>query len=150
MVHQTESGARGSSGPGGTGKGAALAILATAPRPGLVLQELCPPLMPSEASALQTAWLKHIVRELPGASVFLYGRPADALPMLRYFAGPGVELREWPGANEPGTVESMATVAGELFAEGYGPVLVRTMDAPEPTEAVLLACLRAAARGDLV
>ena len=145
MVPQTESG-----GPGSrpSANGPALAILTTAPRPGLVLQGLCPPLRAAEASALQTAWLKHIAQELPGIAVFLFGRPADAMPMLRYFAGPGVELREWPVLAPNGRTqdwqEAAIAVARDLFAQGFGPVLVRAADAPEPTQATLLACAAAA------
>lgn len=132
-------------------KGPALAILATAPRPGLVLQGTCPPLRPAEAAALQTAWLKHIVQELPGVAVYLFGRPKDAMPMLRYFAGPGVELRDWQMVtDERGPIEPMAAVAQELFAAGHGPVLVRTADAPEPSANDLLACAAATGRGELV
>jgi predicted enzyme related to lactoylglutathione lyase len=126
-------------------------VLATAPRPGLVLAGVCPPLRPAEAAALQTAWLKRVCTELPGIAVFLFGRPTDALPMLRYFAGPGVELREWPAevaGAEPR--EAMAAVARLLFAEGHTPVLVRTPDVPDADEAGVLACAAAAARGDLV
>jgi hypothetical protein len=147
MGDQTDSRADGST---AHHRGATLAVLATAPRPGLVLQGACPPLTPAEAGALQTAWLKGIAQELPGAAVHLFGRPADALPMLRYFAGPGVELRQWhdlaadSAAGEPA---QFAAAAAELFAEGHGPVLVRTADAPEPTTAHLLACLQAARAG---
>lgn len=133
-------------GPAPGPRGPVLAILATAPRPGLALPAACPPLLPSEAGALQTAWLKHIAQELPGVAVLLCGRPADALPMLRYFAGPGVDLRGWPEAAGEPTV----ALARELFAAGFGPVLVRTADAPEPQQGELLACVAAARRGDFV
>lgn len=143
MADQTDSSA--------ASRGPALAILATAPRPGLVLQETCPPLHPAEAAALQTAWLKQIVQELPGVAVHLFGRPTDALPMLRYFAGPGVELREArPMADESGPVDPRTAAAGELFALGFGPVLVRCADAPEPGRSEVLACAAAAAAGDFV
>lgn len=156
MVHQTETGPGGSSATTGS---PALAVLATAPRPGLVLTGLCPPFSAAEAAALQTAWLKHIVQELPGAVVFLFGRPASALPMLHYFAGPGVTLREWrtepAGAErhpEPATrlERVMAATALELFAMGHAPVLVRTSDAPDVPTTNLLACLAAARAGHRV
>ena len=143
MARQTETGTAGSG-----GRGPALAILATAPRPGLVLPGLCPPLLPAEAAALQTAWLKRFCTELPGVAVYLFGRPADALPMLRYFAGPGVELREWQADER--RVDAMSEVARGLFAEGYSPVLVRTADVPDALEADVLACAAAAASGDVV
>lgn len=114
----------------------------------MVLQGCCPPLTPAEAGALQTAWLKQIVQELPGAAVVLFGRPDDAMPMLRYFAGPGVELRAWP-ATAP-VVDPMLAAADALFAADHGPVLVRSADAPQPQQEELLACLAATARGDLV
>jgi len=127
-------------------QGAVLAILATAPRPGLVLQAACPPLLPAEAGALQTAWLKHIAQELPGVKVLLCGRPDDALAMLRYFAGPGVDLRGWPaGGGDP-----IVALARELFAAGHLPVLIRTADSPEPTPEQLLPCVEAARRGAFV
>jgi catechol 2,3-dioxygenase-like lactoylglutathione lyase family enzyme len=148
MPHQTDSAPPGSSRPG---RGPALAILATAPRPGLVLQGACPPLRPAEAAALQTAWLKGIAQELPGAAVVLFGAPADALPMLRYFAGPGVELREWRARGDArGQIDPFSAAALELFEVGHAPVLVRTADAPEPTTADLLGCLVAAAAGEFV
>jgi len=87
--------------------------------------------------------LKHIAQELPGVAVFLCGRPLDAMPMLRYFAGPGVELRDWPAAT-PEPKDAMIAVASELFEKGFGPVLVRTADAPEPAQEALLACAEAA------
>ncbi len=148
MAQPTESGTGGSR---AGERGPALAVLATAPRPGLVLQGCCPPLTPTEAGALQTAWLKQVVQELPGAAVFLFGRPADAMPMLRYFAGPGVELREWPATVSPGSgAEPMLAAAAALFNAGHGPVLVRGVDAPQPQQADLLACLAACQRGEFV
>lgn len=139
-------------GPGSppTGKGAVLALLATAPRPGLSLRGCCPPLTPAEAGALQTAWLKAAAQELPGATVLLYGQPLDALPMLKYFAGPGVDLRPFRGQLGPGGQEPIQTLAAELFAEGFGPVLVRLCDVPDAVEADLVACLAAVQRGRLV
>lgn len=145
MAHQTESGPTGS---GPAAKGPALAILAVAPRPGLVLPGLCPPFSPTEAGALQTAWLKGIVQELPGVAVHLFGGPADALPMLRYFAGPGVTLRPWqPAAPDLAT---LLAAAAELLAEGHAPVAVRTTDAPDAPTAAVLACLAAAAVAPVV
>ncbi|MCB9887499.1 MAG: hypothetical protein H6838_18555 [Planctomycetes bacterium] len=126
-------------------------MLATAPRPGLVLRGCCPPLTPAEAGAMQTAWLKQVVQELPGAAVVLFGQPADAMPMLRYFAGPGVELREWPKPFDPrGAADPMLDAAAALFAAGHGPVLVRAVDAPEPQQEDLLACLQACRGGEFV
>lgn len=140
-----------SHGAGSAPAGPALAILATAPRPGLVLTGCCPPLTPVEAGALQTAWLKQIVQELPGVQVHLLGRPADAAPMLRYFAGPGVELQEWRDrSDEHGPVDPMLAAAAALFAAGSGPVLVRTADAPEPRQDDLLSCVAAARQGQMV
>ncbi len=135
--------------PGGSaagGRGPALAILTQAPRPGLVGNECCPPWTPAEIAALHTAWLKRIAQEMAGVAVFLFGRPTDALPMLRYFAGPGVELREWRG--DP--AEPAAAVAAALQALGHGPVLVRTATAPDATEADVRLCLAAAQRGETV
>lgn len=154
MGGQTDSTHKGSpdpnrvapAGPTPCPAGPVLAILTTAPRPGLALAAACPPLTPTEAGALQTAWLKHIVQELPGVAVMLCGTPADAMPMLRYFAGPGVQLRGWPvTAGEP-----TLALARELFAAGHGPVLIRTGDAPEPQQGELLACLAAARDGHFV
>ncbi|MFM1871675.1 MAG: hypothetical protein RL398_1097 [Planctomycetota bacterium] len=138
MVQPTESGTAGSL---GRAKGPALGILAVAPRPGAVLQGCCPPLTAAEAGALQTAWLKLVAQELPGAAVLLFGTPPDAMPMLKYFAGPGVELRPWPAMPNGG--EAMLAAAAALLAEGYGPVLVRTADAPDVTERDLKNCLGA-------
>lgn len=144
MAHQTESQARGSGGP-------AIAILATAPRPGLALVGACPPLEPAEAAGLQTAWLKQTAQEHPGAAVYLCGRPADALPMLHYFAGPGVELRAWRSDHRgPMTRALLAETAAELFAAGHAPVLVRTADVPDVHRAALQACLEAARDGECV
>lgn len=143
MAHQTES--------HGPGSGPALAVLATAPRPGLVLVAACPPLRAAEAAGLQTAWLKQIVQELPGVAVYLCGRPADAAPMLRYFAGPGVELRAWHDTHRgPMTRDVLARAAAELFAAGHAPVLVRTADTPDVDPAALSTCLDAARQGACV
>jgi glycosyltransferase A (GT-A) superfamily protein (DUF2064 family) len=148
MAHQTESQGRGSA---GAGRGPALVVLATAPRPGLVLPGTCPPLRAAEAAGLQTAWLKEIAQELPGTAVHLCGRPADALPMLHYFAGPGVELHEWRSDHRGAMVRDvLARAAAEAFAAGHRPVLVRTADTPDVDRATLLACLDAARRGDCV
>jgi predicted enzyme related to lactoylglutathione lyase len=147
MRDQTETNAAGSG--AAAGRGPALVIVAEAPRPGNVLTGLCPPLRHGEAAALQTAWLKGIAQPLPGVAVWLFGRPADALPMLRYFAGPGVELREWtPPAGDPSSVFRAA--ATDLLAAGHAPVLVRGADAPDVEPRQLLACLAAAFRGDTV
>lgn len=147
MAQPTETAGRGSP---PTGKGPVLALLATAPRPGLSLRGCCPPLTPAEAGALQTAWLKSAAQELPGATVLLYGQPLDALPMLKYFAGPGVELR--PHRFQPGVggQEPIQALAAELFAEGFGPVLVRLCDVPDVIDADLQACLAATLHGRLV
>ncbi len=128
MAQPTETAGRGSP---PTGKGPVLALLATAPRPGLSLRGCCPPLTPAEAGALQTAWLKSAAQELPGATVLLYGQPLDALPMLKYFAGPGVELRPHRFLPGVGGQEPIQALAAELFAEGFGPVLVRLCDVPD-------------------
>lgn len=141
MADQTESSGGGSAAV----RGAAVAIVATAPRPGLALPNACPPLSPAEAAGLQTAWLKAIVGELPGVRVYLCGRPADALPMLRYFAGPGVELREWAwDGRGPVTRAALAECAAARFAEGHAPVLVRTAETPDVPVATVLACVEAA------
>lgn len=148
MGHQTERRTGGST-PGE--RGPALAILATAPRPGLVLRGLCPPLTAAEAAALQTAWLKSIAQELPGIGVHLFGRPADALPMLRYFAGPGVDLREWRAAHGAAVdLGALAAAAVDLFAAGHAPVLARAADAPDVPTDDLLACAEVARRGGTV
>jgi glycosyltransferase A (GT-A) superfamily protein (DUF2064 family)/catechol 2,3-dioxygenase-like lactoylglutathione lyase family enzyme len=148
MAQQTETRGHGSA---GGDRGPALAILATAPRPGLVLTGACPPLRPAEAAGLQTAWLKHLVQELPGVAVVLCGRPADALPMLRYFAGPGVELQPWP---EPGHgpvgLDALQRAAAALLDGVQAPVLVRTADTPDVAAATVLACLDAARDGHAV
>ncbi|MBL8751488.1 MAG: VOC family protein [Planctomycetes bacterium] len=127
-----------------------MGILATAPRPGLVLQGLCPPLTEAEAAALGTAWMKALVTELPGVAVHLLGRPADAMPMLRYFAGPGVSPSDW---NEPGTARpnrsTMVRALHTLLDRGHAPVAVRTVDAPDTTEAGVLGCLDAARLGSV-
>lgn len=144
MVDQTESSGGGSA----TMRGAAVAIVATAPRPGLALPDACPPLSPAEAAGLQTAWLKAIAGELPGVAVHLCGRPADALPMLRYFAGPGVELRPWNWTGRGAvSLAALAECAAARFAEGHAPVLVRTADTPDVPVETLLACVEAARRG---
>ncbi len=148
MALQTESQGQGSGGPA---HGPALVVLAIAPRPGLALPTACPPLRAAEAAGLQTAWLKQIAQELPGVTVHLCGRPADALPMLRYFAGPGVELGEWQEAPEgPMTRDVLARAAAAPFAAGHAPVLVRTADTPDIDSATLLACLDAARQGQCV
>ncbi|MBL9078792.1 MAG: hypothetical protein JNL08_14895 [Planctomycetes bacterium] len=122
-----------------------------APRPGLALVEACPPLRAAEAAGLQTAWLKQAAQELPGAAVYLFGGPADALPMLRYFAGPGVELLPFAAAGPtPPTRADLQAVAAELFALGHAPVVVRTADTPDVTAATVLACLAAAATGSVL
>lgn len=148
MADQTESPTGGST---PAPRGPALAILATALRPELVPPGLCPPLRPAEAAALQTAWLKQIAQALPGAAVYLFGRPADAMPMLRYFAGPGVELRPWhAAADAQGPIDPLTVAATELFAAGHGPVLVRAANVPDARDEDLQACLAAARRGEVV
>lgn len=89
---------------------------------------LCPPLLPEEAAGLYAAWLRRIVQPLPGVATFLYGEPRGGLEVLRYFAVPGVELREQgPGDRWARLADCFAA----LFAAGHGPVAVRTTDAPE-------------------
>ncbi len=143
MPQATVSGTSGSNAPA---SGAALGILATAPRPGLVLTGLVPSLTAAEAAALATAWMKVLVAELPGVAVQLFGRPADAMPMLRYFAGPGVTPCVW---DEPGTARpdraAMLRALTTLLDRGHAPVAVRVPDAPDTTEADVVACLQAAA-----
>jgi catechol 2,3-dioxygenase-like lactoylglutathione lyase family enzyme len=142
MARPTETSSAGS-----RARGAALGVLATEPRPGLVLAELCPPLDPGEAAALQTAWLKRIVQALPGAAVYLCGGPDDAAPMLRYFAGPGVELRARRGGDP---AAQFAAAGRELLAAGHDPIALCTADTPNAHDRDRLACLDAARSGAVV
>lgn len=144
MRPQTETTPGGST---GSGRGPALAWIATAPRPGLVLERLCPPLDPAEAAALQTAWLKRLVQPVPGVATLLYGTPTDALGMLRYFAGPGIELRPQPAGDRR---EVLALCFAELFAAGFAPVAVRNCVTPEAGPGAVAAALQEAARGSVV
>jgi len=110
---------------------------AKAPRPGQVKTRLCPPLTPTEAAHLYTAFLKELLVPVEGARTLVYGWPADALGELRPLVPEGLELRPQVGDD---LFARMTACFEELFREGHGPVLIRNTDSPDlPTERITAA-----------
>ena len=110
-----------------------MVYFAKAPLPGQVKTRLCPPLTLDEAAALYGAFLRRIVRPVPGARALVYGWPgeerealAGALPAG--WQADGLELREQRGAD---LWERMRGCFADLFGEGHAPVLIRNTDSPD-------------------
>ena len=141
VAHQTDSPADGSA-----PRGPVVVYFAKAPRPGEVKTRLSPPLTPEEAAALYRAFLAEVVRPVTGATVLVYGWPADALEEIRGLVGE-VEVRPQEG---PDLFTRMENCFAELFAEGFGPVMIRNTDSPDLPMARVEEGLAASATGKVV
>ena len=117
----------------------AVVYFAKAPIAGLVKTRLCPPLTTDEAAALYGAFLRQVVRKVPGARTLVYGWPGEHLDHLaaslpEKFWEEGIELRPQNGAD---LWERMQNCFAELFREGHGVIVLRNTDSPDlPTERV--------------
>lgn len=136
-------------GGGGSGaRGPALVYFAKVPRPGRVKTRLCPPLTPSEASALYGAWLDRLLIADPGRATFCYGWPAEELDDLAGRVGAGVRVEPQHG---DGLWERMQRCFDGLFERGYGPIVLRNTDSPDlDPRCVDEAVAAAAHRGQIV
>lgn len=140
LGRQTDSEATGSARP-------ALVYFAKAPRPGSVKTRLCPPLTLAEAAGLYGAFLRDAVTVAPDMATFVYVWPGDGVDEVRALVPPGCILRAQRGDD---LFTRMACCFEELFAEGYGPIVLRNTDSPAlPRERVRQA-LQAANDGSLV
>ena len=133
--------------------GPVLAVFAKAPRPGAVKTRLTPPLSPEVAANFYAAMLEDTLRESAragehfGFAVVLFGHPEDGLPEMLSLAPAGV--RPWVQRGD-GLGRRMAIAADELFAAGYGPVVIRGSDSPSVTAESLGDAFAALATAEVV
>ncbi len=133
--------------------GPVLAVFAKAPRPGTVKTRLTPPLLPEVAANFYAAMLADTLRESTragdrfGFAVVLFGYPEDGLSEMLALAPAGVLPRVQRGE---GLGRRMAMAADELFAAGYGPVVIRGSDSPGVTMESLGDAFAALASADVV
>jgi glycosyltransferase A (GT-A) superfamily protein (DUF2064 family) len=117
---------------------ATLAVIAKAPRPGMVKTRLCPPCTPDEAAAVAEAALRDTlaaVRATPAGRrvLVLDGAPGAWL-------GPGFDIVAQRGDGLDERLE-------QAFATLGGPTLMIGMDTPQVTPALLTSALRATRLG---
>jgi uncharacterized protein len=140
--------------------GCAIAVMAKAPRPGLVKTRLVPPLSPSAASALSAGFLRDITENiaLAARAVEIHGYVAYApvgsqATFDRMLAG-GTHLVLADGANIsiPGVCgfgRSLLQAAQALFARGHHSVCLLNSDSPTlPTRLLVEAAKMLAEAGD--
>ena len=142
--------------------GCAIAVMAKAPRPGLVKTRLVPPLSPSSASALSASFLRDITE-----NIALAARAAEIHGYVAYapvgsettFAGmlaDGTCLVPADGANVsiPGVSgfgRSLLQAAQTLFVRGHDAVCLLNSDSPTlPTRLLVEAAEALAEPGDRV
>jgi uncharacterized protein len=126
-----------------------LAVMAKAPRPGLVKTRLCPPLSPDEAAALARAFLLDVigqVRSLAAARRAIVYAPVDALPMFQALA-PDFALMAQRGED---LGARLFHAFEDLLAEGAPGAIVIGSDVPTLPSAVLATALEHLAGADLV
>ena len=124
----------------------AIAVMAKAPRPGMVKTRLTPPLTPEQAMALSAAFLRDVTenvalaaRSAPIAGYVAYA-PAGLEHLFdgRLAEGTGLVLADGAGGDAPGVVgfgRCLLDAARGLFALGYGSVCLLNSDSPTlPTE----------------
>lgn len=129
-----------------------MVYFAKAPLPGQVKTRLCPPLTTDEAAALYGAFLRRVVRPVPGVRTLVYGWPGEQRAALEAalpagWQDAGVELRDQRGAD---LWERMQNCFAELFAEGHAPVLIRNTDSPDLDQALVATALEQCGSGRVV
>lgn len=104
--------------------------MAKTPLPGLTKTRLCPPFLPGEAAALARAFLLDTIDTLqagPEIDPFIAYTPREAEPLFRALIPPRFGLVSQP---EGDLGVRLAGIAGQLFAAGYGRVLLMAGDTP--------------------
>ncbi len=118
------------SGPGISGSGPAVLIMARAPRRGEVRRALEPMIGADACMALQTALIVQALawaRELDPRAIHVAHEPPDAAAELRLLAGPDVVL--FP-QNGEGIAGRLADGSARVFSRGSGPLLIVWPDLP--------------------
>jgi rSAM/selenodomain-associated transferase 1 len=140
--------------------GCAIAVMAKAPRPGLVKTRLVPPLSPSTASTLSASFLRDITE-----NIALAARVADIQGYLAYApvgleamfdgmlaSGTRLALADGTGISIPGVCgfgRSLLHAAQALFAKGHDAVCLLNSDSPTlPNEILIEAAAALAEPGD--
>jgi len=104
--------------------------MAKAPLPGLAKTRLCPPLRPREAADLARGFLLDTIdtlRAVPHIDPYLAYTPRDEEAYFRAACPPAFGLIPQP---EGDLGARLAGIAGQLFAAGYGRVLLIAGDTP--------------------
>ena len=142
--------------------GCAIAVMAKAPRPGLVKTRLVPPLSPSSASALSASFLRDITE-----NIALAARAADIHGYVAYApvgseaafdgmlaSGTRLVLADGAGISIPGVYgfgRSLLQAAQALFAKGYPAACLLNSDSPTlPTRLLVEAAATLAEAGDRI
>ena len=121
--------------------GCAIAVMAKAPRPGLVKTRLVPPLSPSAASALSASFLRDITENiaLAARAAEIHGSvayaPVGSQATFDGMLASGTQLVLADGANisTPGVCgfgRSLLQAAQALFARGHHAVCLLNSDSP--------------------
>ena len=140
--------------------GCAIAVMAKAPRPGLVKTRLVPPLSPSSASALSASFLRDITENiaLAGRSAQIHGyvahAPAGSEAAFYDLMAEGTRLVLADGTDiaipgVSGFGRSLLQAAQALFAKGHRAVCLLNSDSPTlPTRLLVEAAEALAETGD--
>jgi uncharacterized protein len=142
--------------------GCAIAVMAKAPRPGLVKTRLIPPLSPRSACALSASFLRDITENIALAALAaeIHGYVAYAPVGLEatfdgmLARGTRLVLADGAGISIPGVCgfgRSLLHAAQALFAKGHDSVCLLNSDSPTlPTRLIVQAALALAEAGDRV
>ncbi len=128
----------------------AVIVMAKDPRPGLAKTRLIPAIGAAAAAGLYRAFLQDVLDStaVVRADRFIFGHPPEALARLVEIADGRYVVRPQVG---PTLSERMIAAFGELFAQGYGAVVMRNSDSPTLPHAQVSAALDALVGGaDLV
>jgi len=134
-------------GPGSTGAGVAVAVMAKAPRAGQVKTRLCPPLAPAEAAALYRCFLLDRIAQvagLDGVTPVVAYAPADAGAEFEGLA-PGFRLVPQRGST---LGERLTHVFADLLGGSHRAAIATDSDTPTLPRRCLEAGVRALAAGE--
>jgi rSAM/selenodomain-associated transferase 1 len=138
----------------------AIAVMAKAPRPGLVKTRLVPPLSADEAMTLSGCFLQDVTANVALAAQrapidgFVAYAPDGAASLLAPIIAPGTRLVLADGSTAmppgiDGIGRSLLHAAQALLAQGYGAICLLNADSPTlPTDRLSDAALALLAPGD--
>jgi hypothetical protein len=132
-----------------TPKGAAIVVMAKAPRSGEVKTRLSPPLSPGECAALAACFFADVTMAAAALvpTLFVAYSPAGGRDVLASLLPSRVAAR-WLEQRGADLGERLAAATGEVFARGFGPIVVVGTDSPTLPPEHVAAAIRALEAGE--